>query len=58
MRDSHPPDLLLDISLDALGLTLGQIGHEVARVGDRDNAVANGELALKRLRAGIVLEAE
>ena len=52
------PDLLLDVPPDALGLALGQIGHEVARVGDRDNAVANGELALKRLRAGIVLQAE
>ena len=52
------PDLLLDVPLDALGLALGQIGHEVARVGDRDNAVANGELALERLRVGIVLQAE
>ena len=52
------PDLLLDVPLDPLGLALGQIGHEVARVGDRDDAVANGELALKRLRAGIVLQAE
>ena len=30
------PDLLLDVPLDPLGLALGQIGHEVARVGDRD----------------------
>ena len=30
----------------------------MARVGDRDDAVANGELALKRLRVGIVLQAE
>ena len=52
------PDLLLDIPPDPLGLALGQIGHEVARVGDRDDAVANGELALERLRAGIVLQAE
>ena len=26
------PDLLLDVPLDTLGLALGQIGHEVARV--------------------------
>ena len=52
------PDLLLDIPPDPLGLALGQIGHEVARVGDRDDAVENGELALERLRIGIVLEAE
>ena len=36
----------------------GQIGNEVARVGDRNDAVANGELALKRLCAGIVFQAE
>ncbi len=33
----------------------GQIGNEVARVGDRNDA---GELALKRLCAGIVFQAE
>ena len=52
------PDLLLDVPLDPFGLALGQVGHEVARVGDRDNAVANGELALKRLCGGIIFQAE
>ena len=52
------PDLLLDVPPDALGLALGQIGHEVARVGNRDDTVANGELALERLCIGIILQSE
>ena len=52
------PDLALDVALDPLGVVRGEPGHEMAGVGHRRDAVADGKPAPEILLGGIVLDAE
>ena len=51
-------DVALDVALHPVGVVGGEIRDEVVRVRHRGDAVADGELALKRLLGRIILNAE
>ena len=51
-------DLLPDVALDARGLAGGEVGQEVARVGRREDAIGDIELADQRFLGRVVADAE
>lgn len=51
-------DLAFDVEFDAVGVTRGELRHEMLRVRNRDDAPCDGEFIAECVFRGIVLNPE